>query len=69
VLYGVFATLHRVTHFGEFTDIFTRLLHNKNNLTYMTIVKQRLGKQIPAKSTRATEERQLLGNGQINTPT
>jgi hypothetical protein len=32
----------------------------------MIIARQRLGKHIPAKRTRATEGRPLLGNGSVN---
>jgi hypothetical protein len=41
-----------------------------DNVTYeyMLIAKQRLGKHIPMKRTRATKGRPLLGNGPVNTP-
>jgi hypothetical protein len=36
-------------------------------VTCIPIARQRLGKHIPAKHTRATEGRPLLGNGPVNT--
>jgi hypothetical protein len=37
-------------------------------VTCIPIAKQRLGRYIPAKSTRATEGRSLLSNGPVDTP-
>jgi hypothetical protein len=42
--------------------------HGNNNVTYITIARLRLDRHIPAKRTRSTEGRPLLGNGPVNTP-
>jgi hypothetical protein len=43
------------------------MLFKARILTIIPIVRQRLGKHIPAKRTHATERRLLLGNGAVNT--
>jgi hypothetical protein len=39
-----------------------------NIVTCISIARQRLGKHIPAKGTRATEGRPLVDNGPVNNP-
>jgi hypothetical protein len=44
------------------------IFRSHNIVTSLLIARQRLGIHVPAKRTRATEERPLLGNGPVNTP-
>jgi hypothetical protein len=45
-----------------------RLINAVHVVTCTPIARQRLGKHIPAKRTRSTEGRPLLGNGEVGEP-
>jgi hypothetical protein len=54
--------------YSSFCFVFSSLKDSKHIVTCISIARQRLGKHIPVKRTRATDVRPLLDNDTVNKP-